>query len=367
VIHAAHHEQEMPQYGGLWRKIPITAATFAVAVLAIAGMPYLAGSYSKTIILTHAAAHGHSAGSVAWGYWLLFIIPAAVAYITPFYMTRCWMLTFAGKPRNQHLHDHAHEAPLLWVPLVVLAGMTLVAGSLLGVKELLQGAMVEGQNLVTATVGREAPRLYASAWPAPAGHHAESADDAAAAESGSGDAEPHGSSAGHDPAGSAAAELVDGKAHESEKAAVGWAWIIGVAAGVLVYARGYAVTDRLMAIAPLRWIRTWLYRRMYFDELYRAIIVGVTLGLSRLAAGFDRHVVDGVVNLVGWAVKKVAFAAGENDRVVVDGGVDGIGRLAESIGGAVRNPASGRVRLYVTALAVAVAIGIAGAVALAWS
>src|SRR5204863_5357542 len=59
VIHAAHHEQELPQYGGLWKKIPVTAATFGIAVFAIAGTPYFAGFYSKDMILQHAASFGH--------------------------------------------------------------------------------------------------------------------------------------------------------------------------------------------------------------------------------------------------------------------------------------------------------------------
>src|SRR5437763_8812537 len=63
VIHAAHHEQEMPQYGGLWRKIPVTAFCFGVAVFAIAGFGVagwgFSGFYSKDMILGHAAAFGH--------------------------------------------------------------------------------------------------------------------------------------------------------------------------------------------------------------------------------------------------------------------------------------------------------------------
>src|SRR5918996_151691 len=56
VIHAAHHEQEMPQYGGLMRKIPITAITFAIAIFAIAGTPLFSGYYSKDLILANAGA-----------------------------------------------------------------------------------------------------------------------------------------------------------------------------------------------------------------------------------------------------------------------------------------------------------------------
>src|SRR6185436_12266787 len=96
VIHAAHHEQELPQYGGLIRKIPITGVTFGIAVLAIAGTPFLSAYFSKDMILAHAAAFAESAthhGGSKY-YWLLFILPTAVAFMTAFYMMRCWMLTF---------------------------------------------------------------------------------------------------------------------------------------------------------------------------------------------------------------------------------------------------------------------------------
>src|SRR4051812_46290651 len=116
VIHAAHHEQELPQYGGLLRKIPVTAITFLIAVFAIAGFGVagwgFSGFYSKDLILQHAAAFGflsdHGNESGRNYLWLLFWCPAIIAYVTPFYMMRCWTLTFWGKPRNQHLYDHAH-------------------------------------------------------------------------------------------------------------------------------------------------------------------------------------------------------------------------------------------------------------------
>ena len=58
-----------------------------------------------------------------------------------------------------------------------------------------------------------------------------------------------------------------------------------------------------MRIPPLRLDPHWLYRRMYFDELYYSVFVAITMGLSRLSAWFDRYVVDGLVNLAGWTVE----------------------------------------------------------------
>src|SRR6185312_15542812 len=74
VIHAAHHEQELPQYGGLIRKIPYTGMTFAIAVLAIAGTPFFSGYYSKDTIIADAGAFAALAssrpGASQW-YWAL--------------------------------------------------------------------------------------------------------------------------------------------------------------------------------------------------------------------------------------------------------------------------------------------------------
>src|SRR5205814_8006638 len=72
VIHAAHHEQEMTQYGGLIRKIPLTGITFGIAVLAIAGTPFMSAYYSKDLILAHAGAFASLAGDAHPAFKLLF-------------------------------------------------------------------------------------------------------------------------------------------------------------------------------------------------------------------------------------------------------------------------------------------------------
>src|SRR5438132_9134562 len=172
VIHAAHHEQELPQYGGLIRKIPMTGITFLIAVFAIAGFGIagwgFSGFYSKDLILHHAAAFGHlssAIGAPRW-YWIFFILPAFVAYLTPFYMTRCWMLTFWGKPRNQHLYDHAHETPILWGPLAVLAVMAIIAGyPWFGASELIKSSIGEATR-IAQSVDRTRPfHGFETAWP----------------------------------------------------------------------------------------------------------------------------------------------------------------------------------------------------------
>src|SRR5262249_14602328 len=89
-------------------------------VLAIAGTPLFTGWYSKDAIL--ASALGFVSIEAHSKHMLLFILPLITAGLTTFYMFRMWFMTFAGTPRDEHVHEHAHEAPaLMTAPLVILA------------------------------------------------------------------------------------------------------------------------------------------------------------------------------------------------------------------------------------------------------
>ena len=123
VIHAVNGEQEMTKMGGLWRKIPITYATMLIGTVAIAGLPPLAGFWSKDEILTEAFKFGY-----AW-VWLVGMIVAAM---TAFYMFRLMGLTFWGKSRV-HDESHVHESPwTMTVPLIILAVPSIAIGAALG-------------------------------------------------------------------------------------------------------------------------------------------------------------------------------------------------------------------------------------------
>jgi NADH-quinone oxidoreductase subunit L len=121
VIHAMNDEQDMHKMGGLFKKMPVTAITMAVATLAIAGIPPLAGFWSKDEIL---------ASSFARGGWfsVLWILGLITALLTAFYMSRQWVLVFLGEPRWDE-EVHPHESPrVMTVPLMVLAGLSVVGG-----------------------------------------------------------------------------------------------------------------------------------------------------------------------------------------------------------------------------------------------
>ncbi|MHB1611240.1 MAG: NADH-quinone oxidoreductase subunit L [Sulfobacillus sp.] len=120
VIHALQGEQDLNHMGGLAKKMPWTAMAFLSGTLAISGIPPFAGFYSKEAILGQAYNSGHI---LLWGVGVL------TAGLTAFYMFRLFFLTFYGKPRDAHLYEHAHEAPLVMtIPVVILGVLALIGG-----------------------------------------------------------------------------------------------------------------------------------------------------------------------------------------------------------------------------------------------
>jgi NADH-quinone oxidoreductase subunit L len=124
VIHAMSDEQDMRRMGGIWRKIPITYAVMWIGSLALAGVPFFAGYYSKDLILEAAwAAHGPFA---SYAFWLGIL----AAVLTAFYSWRLLFLTFHGEPRaSPEVMAHVHESPkVMTVPLILLAVGAAFAG-----------------------------------------------------------------------------------------------------------------------------------------------------------------------------------------------------------------------------------------------
>jgi NADH-quinone oxidoreductase subunit L len=125
VIHAMSDEQDIRKMGGIWRLIPLTYALMWIGSLALAGIPFFAGYYSKDIILE--AAYAAHSGVGAYAFWL----GIAAAMMTAFYSWRLIILTFHGRPRaNDRVMAHVHESPpIMTVPLAVLAVGSLFAGA----------------------------------------------------------------------------------------------------------------------------------------------------------------------------------------------------------------------------------------------
>ncbi|MCW6004769.1 NADH-quinone oxidoreductase subunit L [Micromonospora sp. CPCC 205371] len=126
VMHGMNDQTDIRRFGGLWRYMRITWATFGLAWLAIIGLPPLSGFFSKEPIIV--AAYERE----GWTAWLFGTAALIGAGVTAFYMTRLFVLTFHGPKRWTEDIDHPHESPpVMTVPLVLLAVGSVAAGGLM--------------------------------------------------------------------------------------------------------------------------------------------------------------------------------------------------------------------------------------------
>jgi NADH-quinone oxidoreductase subunit L len=268
VIHGMNHEQDMRRMGALRKVMPVTAATFIVGWLAIAGVPPFAGFWSKDDILLAA----YDKSPVLW------VVGLVTALLTAYYMTRQVILVFYGQARWHDAHaEHGahgdfepHESPaIMLLPLVLLAGLSIVGGGL----NLPFNAHTEKLTL----------------W----------------------------------------LEPVLG-VHESDTAKVPLAVIativalVGIVVSIMIYAK-----HRAKPIEPEVLAEGW-----YYDQT-----------VSRFMGGPGRK----AFGALAWA-----------DATIVDGAVNGVGRLVRDTAQRIRTVQSGNVRNY------AAAIGVGVVLLLAW-
>jgi NADH-quinone oxidoreductase subunit L len=311
VIHAAHHEQDMRQYGGLWRKMPITAVCYGVCTLAIAGasIPFsslgMSGFYSKDGIIAGAFNYGHVMNDAGWMGWLFWLGPVVIAYVTPFYMARSFALTFLGKPRNEHLHDHAHEVgAAMKVPQLFLMVLAIISGFLYF------DWMIEKAQPAAAAIQPMA---------AVADHHG------------------YGIHLTH-------AVLLQG-----------FGWILAIGAGILLYLPGMQYASKIAAVPGINIIYKLCLRKFYFDALYDGLAVALGKAWGKLCSAFDKYVIDGdpatawpgFVNGTALMMKNLAMGVGSFDKRGIDGAVNGAANFARQGGELLRHTQTGRVRTYV--------------------
>ena len=274
VIHAMSGEQDMRRMGGLKDKIPVTHWTMFVASVAIAGIPGLAGFFSKDEILWQAY-------SSPQGSQILWFVGLVTAAMTAFYMWRLMNLTFYGKSRvSAEAAAHVHESPVSMTgPLTVLAIGSVLAGWL-GVPK-------------AWTLFSDTWRGFET-WLAPAFH-------------------------------SAAVEAAKEGAHD---ASTEWILmgvsvavaIIGITVARYFYHHRPEIPDSLeKSLRPLHGL---LYNKWYVDEAYDFLFVnGLCKGGGLLLGAFDRNVVDGGVNGAGWLTRFTSRVSIWWDTWIIDGAV----------------------------------------------
>jgi proton-translocating NADH-quinone oxidoreductase chain L len=316
VIHACH-TNDMTRMGGLLRKMPWTAWTMLVGCLAIigAGIPFVigfSGYYSKDAIVAQALLFSDKNPQHA----VLFWAAAGGAALTAFYMFRLWFMTFAGPPRDHHVHDHAHESPpVMYVPLVILAVFAVaIAWPIFGLTGLLEQARPPGT--LPDSVGVLMPGLTI-----PDEHL------------------PH--------------SVTDESYHWVHTQATWLAFgtaLLGVLIAVAFY--GVRKIDPAKVATALAPAYRFLINKWWFDELYRALFVWPALFISRRIADFDRKVIDWFVDGCAWATRRVAIFDDVIDRFGVDATVDLVGNWIYSTGDSLRQLQTGKLRQYVTFIVV---------------
>jgi len=133
VIHALGGEQDVRKMGGLARKIPVTFVTFAVATAAIAGIPPLAGFFSKDEILWYAFASTRGGSPLLWG------VAALTALMTAFYMFRLLWLTFLGRSRmDAKVEANVAESPLSMTGVLMLLALLSAVGGFFALPHFLE-------------------------------------------------------------------------------------------------------------------------------------------------------------------------------------------------------------------------------------
>ncbi len=306
VIHATH-TNDMRRMGGLRHKMPWTAYTMLMGVLAIYGaaIPFVigfSGYYSKDSIVAQVLSF-YNQNPTHGG--IFFALAVGGAGITAFYMFRLWFMTFAGKPRDHHVYEHAHESPpVMYIPLAILAFFAVVVGFPwfpFSVVKLLDqarpaGEFVTGYLLPTLKI----PEEYIS----------------------------------HSPEIHALAEIA----------------LTCVALGGLTLAAAFYGLQKLnpddvrRQFAP---IYRFLWNKWYFDELYAAIFIRPVMFFSKLVAKFDRNVIDGAIDALARGVRTIASFDDAIDRYFIDGAVNVLAAWTYSIGDSLRSLQTGKLRQYV--------------------
>lgn len=247
VIHGMHHEQDMRRMGALRKVMPVTAFTFIIGWLAIAGVPPFAGFWSKDEILLYVYANNRG----------LYVVGLITALLTAFYMTRQVIMVFFGKAKwNDHSAEHGshgdstpHESSwVMLTPLVVLAGLSVVGGAM---------QLPFGKKF-----------NFLERWLAPV--------------------------------------VEESEAHIGET----WAYqnkylllvvaivvaVVGIAASIAVYAKSW-----IKPIEPKVLEQAW-----YYDKAASRLIAGPGARTFNLIAWIDANIVDGTVNGVGKLIRNTA-------------------------------------------------------------
>jgi NADH-quinone oxidoreductase subunit L len=288
VIHALSGEQDMQKMGALSGKIRRTYLTMLAGTLAIAGVPPLAGFFSKDEILGHAFEHSRVLWFIGW----------ATAGMTAFYMFRLLFLTFHGESRVDHeVEHHIHESPnSMLIPLIILAVLSVVGGWI-GIGGRFEHFLAPVVHIQRHTEGF---------------HRVPILGQQGVLRSEEARKEVEQNLETTTPAAPAEELVLMGASVAIAFAGIGLAWYLYIKR-----------TDLPAKIAKsLGGFYNFVFHKYYVDELYDALFVNRAEDLGLALGAFDRVVVDGAgVNGAGWLTRFISKLSIWWDTWVVDGSV----------------------------------------------
>jgi len=254
VIHALSGEQDIRYMGGLRKYIPLTALTFLVGTLAIAGVPLLSGFFSKDSILAILYEEGYTV------FWLVGLITAG---LTAFYMMRLYFLTFEGKTRMEDkVKSNIHESPgSMTIPLIILAVLSVIGGYL-GFPEFMGATIgIDDSNLIERFLQSS---IYQHEF-----------------------------------------KIIEHRFFSHWTLAL--LSVVAVGLGILIsyfiYMVRPSVLNNISKSSGMSALYNWSYAKFYIDEFYQAVIIGPFNHLSSQLGVFDRFGIDGLVNGVSSLVQ----------------------------------------------------------------
>ena len=328
-------DQDMRNMGGLRHKMPITFITMLIATLSISGVPFIfSGFWSKDAILGGVLGRAMEWSSVH--HYILFGMALLAAGITAFYMFRLIFMTFFGEPRNQEMHDMAHESPKsMTVPLLILAVLSLPIVNILWFNEDYvepppQPHLHAPQHAYISPDRNTGGKGYTVSL--------FGVSEAVAAEEEGG----HGTDGAH----------ADDGHHGHHGPAHTIAMVLSICvAGLGIFLSWLFYHRRTLSAESVattyRPLYNLFWHKYYFDEFYDGVLVALTVWKARLFAQFDGSVVDGIVNGVGFVTRDLLAAfTGAFDNRVVDGIVNRVAQVTWAVGGRIRRIQTGAIQTY---------------------
>ena len=310
VIHSLSGEQDLRKMGGLWNTVPATSRPFLIATLAIAGMPPLAGFFSKDEILGHAFGRAATVDR----YLFLWIVGLITAGLTAFYMFRLLFLAFFGFSRvAPELDHHIHESPkTMTIPLMILAALSIVGGWF--ALPALWGEESSFERFLEPVMTGVIPETVAVKF----AHHT---------------------------------LLVEWLLMALSVGIAGW--------GIWLAYNFYLKHPQLHSKVAASWPRlhNLLLHKYYVDEIYDALFVNRIKDLSVALAFFDGKVIDGLgVDGTAWFTRVLSRISMWWDKWVVDGLVNFVGRFTRSLSHPIRMLQTGVFSSYAVFILIGLAI-----------